>query len=99
MRKAYTVEELKVLLKSTFYKNKVKKAIVFGSYAKGNAYPKSDIDLCIESDLRGLRFISLLEDIRDVLKIDPDVVRMSEVIKDSRLENEIKKDGVIIYER
>ena len=98
MRKAYTVEELKTLLKNTFYKNKVKKVIVFGSYAKGEAHPKSDIDLCVESDLRGLSFISLIEDIRDVLKIDPDVVRMSEVIENSWLANEIKRDGVVIYE-
>lgn len=98
MRKAYTVEQLKLLLKEVFDKKDVKRVIVFGSYANGTALSKSDIDLCIDTTLRGLAFISLIEDIRDALRIDPDVVRLSEVVKGSRLEKEIKKDGVVIYE-
>jgi len=98
MRNAYTVERLEELLKDVFVKNGVTKAIVFGSYAKGSARRGSDIDLCVETTLRGLNFISLIEDIRQVLRIDPDVVRASEVIKGSRLDREIKKDGVVIYE-
>lgn len=98
MRNAYTVERLEELLKDVFMKNGVTKAIVFGSYAKGSARRGSDIDLCVETTLRGLNFISLIEDIRQVLRIDPDVVRASEVIEGSRLDREIKKDGVVIYE-
>ena len=99
MRKPYTKEELSALLKSVFEKNGIKKAIVFGSYATGCAKCRSDIDMCVETDLRGLAFIDFIEDVRRVLKIDPDIVRASEVVKDSRLEKEIKKDGVVIYER
>ncbi|MBQ7897138.1 MAG: nucleotidyltransferase domain-containing protein [Clostridia bacterium] len=98
MKRAYTVDRLEELLKDVFQKNGVKKATVFGSYAKGEARRGSDIDLCVETDLRGLSFISLIEDIRQVLRIDPDVVRASEVVEGSRLDREIKKDGVIIYE-
>ena len=98
MRKPYTKEELSSLLRGVFKKNGIKKAIVFGSYATGCAKYKSDIDLLVETDLRGLAFINFIEDIRRVLKIDPDVVRASEVVADSRLDREIKKDGVVIYE-
>lgn len=99
MRKPYTKEELSALLKNVFEKNGIKKAIVFGSYATGCAKCRSDIDMCVETDLRGLAFIDFIEDVRRALKIDPDIVRASEVVKDSRLEKEIKKDGVVIYER
>lgn len=99
MRKAYSTEDLKRLLREVFIKNGIKKAIVFGSYAKGCADCRSDLDLCVDTSLRGLNFISFIEDIRQVLRIDPDVVRLSEVVSGSRLEREIKKDGVIIYER
>jgi predicted nucleotidyltransferase len=98
MRKAYTVEQLKSLLRGVFQKNGIKKAVVFGSYASGCADCRSDLDLCVETDLRGLAFISFIEDIRQKLKIDPDVVRSSEVIEGSRLDKEIKKGGVVIYE-
>ncbi len=99
MRKTYTKEELSSLLRGVCKKNGINKAIVFGSYATGCAKCGSDIDLCVETDLRGLAFIDFIEDIRRVLKIDPDVVRASEVVKGSRLDREIKKDGVVIYER
>ncbi|MBQ5746685.1 MAG: nucleotidyltransferase domain-containing protein [Clostridia bacterium] len=99
MRKPYTKEELSALLKNVFEKNGIKKAIVFGSYATGCAKCRSDIDMCVETDLRGLAFIDFIEDVRRALKIDPDIVRASEVVKDSRLEKEIIKDGVVIYER
>ncbi len=99
MRRAYTTEELKRLLREVFIKNGIKKAIVFGSYACGSADCRSDLDLCVETSLRGLKFISFIEDIRQVLRIDPDVVRASEVVEGSRLDREIKRDGVIIYER
>ncbi len=98
MRRAYTTEELKRLLKEVFIKNGIKKAIVFGSYANGCADCRSDLDMCVETELRGLKFISFIEDIRQVLKIDPDVVRASEVVEGSRLDGEIKRYGVIIYE-
>lgn len=98
MRKPYTKEELSSLLSGVFKKNGIRKAIVFGSYATGCAKCKSDIDLLVDTDLRGLAFIDFIEEIRRVLKIDPDVVRTSEVVAGSRLDREIKKDGVVIYE-
>ena len=98
MRKPYTKEELSALLKNVFKKHGIKKAIVFGSYATGCAKCKSDIDMCVDTDLRGLAFIDFIEEIRRVIKIDPDVVRTSEVVQGSRLEREIIKDGVVIYE-
>ena len=98
MRRCYTVDELKDSLVGIFQKNGIKKAIVFGSYASGCADGQSDLDLCVETDLRGLAFISFIEEIRKKLKIDPDVVRTSDVVAGSRLEREITKGGVVIYE-
>lgn len=99
MREPYTTEELRVILKKVFVKNGIKKATVFGSYATGRAKYGSDIDMCVDTDLRGLDFIAFIEEIRRVIKIDPDVVRASEVVEGDRLDREIKKDGVVIYER
>lgn len=98
MRKIYTREEIATLLKDVFQNSSVKRAVLFGSYATGCADAGSDVDLCVECDLHGLDFIALIEDIREALLKDADVVRMSEVVEGSRLDSEIKKDGVVIYE-
>lgn len=56
MSKVYTVSELQNILSPIFQQNGVKQAILFGSYAKGVATAKSDIDLLVDSGLRGLAF-------------------------------------------
>ena len=51
MSKIYTVSELQKILTPIFRKNGVRHAILFGSYAKGLATAKSDIDLLVDSGL------------------------------------------------
>lgn len=50
---------------------------LFGSYAKGNAAPKSDVDFLISTDVKGLKFFGLVEDIRVVLHKRVDGLNMS----------------------
>ena len=44
MQAAYTIEQLKNQLVPVFRRNKVRKAILFGSYSKGSATPTSDVE-------------------------------------------------------
>ena len=57
----YTVEQLKTMLTPVFRLHGVKRAVLFGSYGKGVAKADSDIDLLVDSRLRGLRFVGLME--------------------------------------
>ena len=77
----------------------VKKAVLFGSYAKGTASEKSDIDLLVDSGLRGFRFISLCEDIRRALGREIDLINVSHIEANSKIDREISATGVIIYEQ
>ena len=52
------------LLFDNEYKGVVKFCYLFGSYAKGYATERSDVDLCIATSLTGLDFVGLSEDIR-----------------------------------
>lgn len=54
----------------------VHKAILFGSYAKGEPTNNSDIDLYIDTNgrLKGLDFIGLLEILVNTLGIDIDLM-------------------------
>ncbi len=98
--KIYTIEELKDMLKDILKSFSVKRAILFGSYAKNKATSKSDIDLVIDSEgkLLNIYFYGLLEDIVQRLQKNVDLFEISEIQKGSRIYNDIQNEGVIIYE-
>ncbi len=98
MTDVYTIDGIKSALDPVFSKYRVKKATLFGSYAKGTATVKSDIDLLLDSGLRGLKFVGLIEDIHIALGKDVDIFDITHLIPNSMLYNEINKDGVTIYE-
>lgn len=98
--KVYTIEEIKSILQNILKNFEVKKAILFGSYAKNTPTPKSDIDLVIDSEgkLLNIYFYGLLEELVQSLQKNVDLFEISEIQKDSRIYNDIKSEGVVIYE-
>lgn len=97
-KKLYTIFELKQVLSPIFKKYKVKKAILFGSYVKGTADTRSDIDLVVETSLKGWDFYGLLGDVSDALRFPVDLIEKRTIKKGSDFEKEIKNTGVTIYE-
>ena len=97
----YTVEELKSILYDIFKNFAVKKAILFGSYAKNNPTKKSDIDLVIDSEgqLLNIYFYGLLEELVQNLEKNIDLIEISEIQKNSKLYNDIQNEGVVVYEK
>lgn len=97
MSKIYSILELQELLTPIFRQNGVKQAILFGSYAQGHATAKSDIDLLVDSGLRGLAFFGLLEDVATAIDAPVDLLDVSQIEKNSRIDREIRESGVAIY--
>ena len=95
----YTVEQLKTLLGPVFLRNNVRKAVLFGSYGKGKASPKSDIDLYVDSGLRGFAYYGLLDEVVCAVDKKVDMIDVTEVKQGSRIEKEIDRSGVLIYEK
>jgi len=95
----YTIDDIKMALHPIFVKHSVKKAVLFGSYVKGLANSNSDVDLLLDSGLRGLRFVGLIEDVRSALNKEVDVFDETHIIPNSKIFSEISKDGVVIYEK
>lgn len=91
------VEEIKIVLKPIFDKYKVKNAVLFGSVAKNTATDKSDVDIFVDSGLRGLSFYGLLEDVVEATGKDIDLIDKSQISKGSKIEEEINKTGIKIY--
>jgi len=97
--KIYTFGELKIKIGRILSAFPVKKAILFGSYARGEADNKSDIDLVIDSDgrLRGLDFYEVLGRLQEGLEKDVDLIEKREIIKGGKVDKEVAKTGVMIY--
>lgn len=72
---------------------------LFGSYAKGEATGYSDIDLYMESNLFGPDYFEFIEMIRTKLNKKVEVLSNKTIQESSRIDQEIKKTGLKIYER
>lgn len=93
----YTVDDIKSKLFPVFRKHNIKRAVLFGSYAKGNADSRSDIDIMVESNLRGLAFYGLLEDVVGAVGKPVDLLDRQQITAASSIEQEINSTGVVIY--
>ena len=100
-KKIYTIEEIKLILSKILRDLPVYQVILFGSYAKNEANPKSDLDLIIDTKnkLEGFDFLELAYIIERTFKKDIDVFEKYDIIKNSKIDKEIKKTGVIVYEK
>lgn len=71
----YTLDEIAERIAPVAIKYNIPKVYIFGSYARGEATPDSDVDLMIEvGDLHGLEVIGALEEFKDVLEKPVDLI-------------------------
>jgi len=92
-----TIEDITRKCTKVFERYDVNFCYLFGSYAKGKETPVSDVDLLISTDVKGLKFYGLIEDIRVALHKRVDVLNMSQLKDNIELTEEIFKDGIKIY--
>ena len=97
MSKIYTVPELQSVLSPIFRANGVRKATLFGSYAKGLADAGSDVDLKIDKGaLRSLfQLCGFRLAVEDALKLPVDLVTSDS--SDKSFLDMIQKDEVVLY--
>lgn len=77
------------------YQDSVTLVYLFGSYAKGYATEKSDVDLCIKTTLKGMKYVGITERLRLALHKRIDLINLNNA--DGELIYEIMKDGIKIY--
>jgi predicted nucleotidyltransferase len=95
-----SIEEIRSYIIPVIKKYPVKKVILFGSYARGDANESSDVDLIVESGgkMRNSRIFTLGGDLLAVLPVRVDVYDILEINESSPIYNSIREDGIIIYE-
>ena len=107
--RVYTIEEIAESVRPIAEKYNIDKVYLFGSYARGEATEKSDVDLRIDYTELVFKTIfgygGLFADMEDALEKNVDIVStnaLREKIEDPltrRFIKKIKKEEKLIYER
>lgn len=99
MSGVYTLPQLKDILTPIFNTYGIHKAVLFGSYGKGTATAKSDVDLLVDSGLHGLRFVGFLDAVQQAVGKEVDLFDVTHIEAGSRIDREICETGVTVYEK
>ena len=91
------IDLIKNVVSNVCKKYDVSAVYLFGSYAKNKARSDSDIDLMIVSNVEGIEYYQLLNELQEKLKKKIDLLRLEAAIQNVKLINEILKDGIKIY--
>jgi len=97
----YTIDEIKSKLYPIFEEKNVTRAILFGSYTKGNATEESDIDIAalVDDEMSILNFCDIADKVINELGKNVDFLYANDIIPGGKIDLALKKDGVILYER
>lgn len=100
-KKIYTINEIKQILEKLLKNMPVYSVILFGSYAKNLATANSDLDLVLDTkeQLMGFKLYSLITRIEEEFNKNVDAFEKSEIIENSKIDKEIKRTGVVVYEK
>ena len=91
-----TLEQIKAICGQVFEGEKITYCYLFGSYAKGKARECSDVDLLVSTPISGMQFYDLVEELREKLCKQVDVLNQEQLRDNLPLVEEILRDGVKI---
>lgn len=91
------IDQIKKTVGVIFLGRDVKYCYLFGSYAKGTANEKSDVDLLVATSITGMAFYGLAEQLRQSLGKRVDLLNTDQLTNNPHLIDEILKDGIKIY--
>lgn len=98
MNRNYTISEIKKVVAPLAMQYGAERVFLFGSYARGDADEKSDIDLRIDKGtIKGLQFAGLLGDLEERFGKKVDLISTAGMKKAFR--DQIASEEVLIYER
>ena len=92
-----TIDQIRKICGEIFKDYSVEYCYLFGSYAKGKATEKSDVDLLVAMPVDGMKFFELIEVLREQLKKKIDLLDIAQLENNPALVQEILRDGIKIY--
>ena len=89
-------DAIKDIVNPILDKYQINRCYLFGSYARREPRENSDVDLLIDTDITGLKFFSLVEELRTSLHKKVDVVRIKALTADNDLVINVIKEGILL---
>lgn len=93
-----TLEEIRSLCAPLFARHGVSKAILYGSYSKGEATDHSDVDLLVESEIKDFDPWDLGEELESALEKHVDIFDAKRLREDSPIRLTAMKEGLVLYQ-
>ena len=94
-----SIDDIKRSVSQVLSQHEVEYCYLFGSYARGEANEKSDVDLLVATEITGMAFFGLCEYLREALHKKVDLLNLAQLNNNKQLLYEVLKDGVKIYEK
>ena len=94
-----TISGIRSVVVPILIKHKIDLCILFGSYAKGTATETSDVDILVKTNITGLKFFGVVEELRVALHKKVDLITTAQLVTSQDLLEEILKDGIKIYDQ
>lgn len=93
-----SLDEIKSIVKELLERYHAEYALLFGSYARGDATPESDVDVIIVGgkDFVPRNIFALAEDLREMTGRSADVFEMREVNIGTPFYDSVMKEGIRI---
>ena len=93
-----SMAEIEAVIKQLLRKYSAEYALLFGSYARGDATPLSDIDIVVVGghSFVGKNIFALAEDLRELTGKDADVFELREVNKNTPFYDSVMREGIKI---
>ena len=92
-----TIKEIRTRIKPIMEKHGIKEVYLFGSYARGEAKPSSDVDLfCEKGGVDSLiRKAAIIRELKEALNKDVDFITMGSTLDEKKKKN-IQEDMIKI---
>lgn len=91
-----TLDQIKKAIHEAVQGYDIEFCYLFGSYARNEATPSSDVDLVVSGSIKGLNFYGLVETIRQHLSKKVDVLFWTDLQTNPELIYAVLKDGIKI---
>ena len=91
------LDDIKSICGEVFKKYPIDYCYLFGSYAKGKANEKSDVDLLVSIPIDGMVYFELVETLREKLHKKVDLLDVDQLENNHTLVKEVLRDGIKIY--
>ena len=96
----YNVKTIKNICRSIFVRNpEVECAYLYGSYARGEATGKSDIDILVVCHGMGLKFFGMAADLEEALHKEVDLQTHEQIGDNADFLENILVEGIKIYDK